>query len=187
MESVERIEHRARVRYELGRLRRALLGFAPVSILVALAAIFAKKPTFTVAIGVAVFAVGAIFLWYGREVRRAVLPGVAAGIVPLVFALCANNIGHLCTGDRCMAVCIPACATGGLLAGVVVASLAVRRRSGIGVWVAASSVALLTGAMGCACVGYAGVAGLAVGFGTGLVAVLLGRLLRKNLHPPASG
>jgi len=107
--------------------------------------------------------------------------------VPLVFALCANSIGHLCSGDRCMTLCIPACATGGLLAGVVVTGLAVRRRSGIGFWLAASSVALLTGAMGCASVGYAGLVGLALGFGTGLVPMLIGRLFRKDLHPPASG
>jgi hypothetical protein len=180
MASVEHIEHRARVRYELGRLRRALLGFAPVLVLVALAAVFSKEPSSTVAIGVGVFAVGAVFLWYGRDVRRAVLPGVAAGVVPLVLALCASHVGHACTGDRCMALCVPACATGGVLAGVVVATLAIRRRSGLGFGLGASGVALLTGAMGCAYAGYAGVAGMVLGFGAGLVAVLVSRRFRPN-------
>jgi hypothetical protein len=168
MESVERIEERARFRYELARVRRALLGFAPVLVIVGGAALVAKRPTTTVAFGVAVFAVGAVLLWYGRDLRRAVLPGVAAGLVPLVITLCANHIGHACMGDACMAVCIPACAAGGVLAGLAVASIGIRRRSGAGFWIAASAVALLTGAMGCACVGYAGVGGLVAGFGVGL-------------------
>jgi hypothetical protein len=41
------------------------------------------------------------------------------------------------------------------------------RRAGPGFWLSASSLALLTGAMGCTCVGYSGVAGLALGFAVG--------------------
>jgi hypothetical protein len=173
MESAEHVEARARLRYELGRMRRAVLGFAPVFALVAVAALLAKRPTTTVAFGAGVFAVGAILLWYGRDLRRAVLPGVAAGIVPLAFALCANHIGHACMGERCLSLCIPACAAGGVLAGLAVAGIGIRRRSGPGFWIAASIVALLTGAMGCGCVGYAGVGGLAVGFAVGLAPGML--------------
>lgn len=184
MESVERTEQRARARYELARMRRALLGFAPVLIIVAVATVFAKRPSATLGFGVAVFAVGAVFLWYGRDVRRAVLPGVAAGIVPLVLTLCANHIGHACMGDRCMSLCIPACATGGVVAGLVVAVVGVRRRGGVGFWIATSAVALLTGAMGCVCVGYAGLVGLFVGFAGGLASGLVMRLFRRS---PTSG
>lgn len=178
MESVERIEQRARVRYELGRMRRAVLGFAPVFVIVAAAALFAKHPSTTVGFGIAVFAVGAVLLWYGRDLRRAVLPGVAAGLVPLVLTLCAIHMDHACMGDRCMSLCIPACATGGVLAGLAVAAVGIRRRSGIGFWLAASAVALLTGAMGCGCVGYAGLVGLVLGFGAGLVPGLVSKLVR---------
>jgi hypothetical protein len=175
MESVERIEQRARIRYELARVRRALLGFAPMFAIVGAAALVAKRPSTTLAFGVAVFAVGAVLLWYGRDLRRAVLPGVAAGLVPLVIALCANHVGHACMGDACMTVCIPACAAGGVLAGLAVASIGVRSRSGAGFWIAASAVALLTGAMGCGCVGYAGVGGLVLGFAVGLASRVLAR------------
>ena len=180
MESVERIEHRARVRYELGRARRALLGFAPVFLLVALAVLLAKRPSTTLGFGVAVFAVGAVALWYGRDLKRAVLPGLAAGIVPLALTICANHIGHACLGDRCMSLCIPACAAGGVVAGLVVAIVGVRRRAGAGFWAAASGVALLTGAMGCGCAGYAGLAGLAVGFAGGLMPGFIGRVFRRR-------
>ena len=45
MDSVSQIERRARIRYEMGRMRRALVGFAPVLIIVAVAAVFAKRPS----------------------------------------------------------------------------------------------------------------------------------------------
>ena len=178
MESVERIERRARIGYELARMRRALFGFAPVLVIVAVALLFAKRPSSTLGFGVAVFAVGTVFLWYGRDLKRAVLPGLAAGIVPLVLTLCANHVGHACMGDRCMALCIPACATGGVVAGLVVAIVGIRRRASLGFWIASSGVALLTGAMGCVCVGYAGLLGLAVGFGAGLASGLVSKLVR---------
>ena len=180
MESVELLERRARRRYELARLRRAVLGFAPIFVLVALAALFAERPSTTAAFGAAVFAVGAVFLYYGRDLRRAVLPGVAAGLVPLVLTLALNHVEHACLGDRCMTLCIPACAAGGLVAGLVVSTLAVRRSSGIGFWLAASGVALLTGSMACGCVGYAGIAGLALGFAAGLASGVAGDVFRKR-------
>ena len=180
MESVERIEQRARLRYELARVRRALLGFLPVFVVVVVAALFAKRPTATVAFGIAVFALGAVFLWYGRDLKRAVLPGVAAGLVPLVLALCANHIEHGCMGDHCMMFCIPACAGGGVLAGLLVARVGIKRRSGPAFWASASAVALLTGAMGCVCAGYAGLLGLTLGFGSGLLAGLVRRVIANR-------
>jgi hypothetical protein len=109
-----------------------------------------------------------------------VLPGLAAGIVPLALALCANHIGHACMGDECMTVCIPACATGGVVAGLAVAAIGIRRRSGAAFWLATSAVALLTGAMGCGCVGYTGVIGLVLGFGAGLASGFVGKLVAKR-------
>ena len=46
------------------------------------------------------------------------LPGVALGVFPLALALCANHMGHVCTGSSCVALCVPACVVGGLVAGV---------------------------------------------------------------------
>jgi hypothetical protein len=83
-------------------------------------------------------------------------------------------------GDHCMALCIPACATGGVLAGLAVAAVGIRRRSGIGFWLAASAVALLTGAMGCGCVGYAGLVGLVLGFSGGFAFGFVGWFVAKR-------
>ena len=181
MDSTElmKIERHARLRYEWARLRRALLGFSPVLILAAIAVALARHPSVTAGLGLGAFLFGVILLWYGKDVRRAVLPGVAAGLVPLVLSLCATHLHH-CTGDGCMMVCVPACAAGGLLAGVAVAVMASHRRATLTFLVPASGLALLTGAMGCACVGYSGVIGLALGYGAGLLPVLVRRVVRRG-------
>jgi hypothetical protein len=170
-----KLERRVRLRYEWARLRRALLGFLPLLVIAALAVAFGRHPSATAAFGLAAFLFGVILLWYGRDVRRAVLPGVAAGLVPLVLALCATHL-HDCTGDACMMVCVPVCATGGLLAGVAVTVMARQRRAPLTFLVPASALALLTGAMGCACVGYSGVIGLALGYAAGLLPMLVRRI-----------
>src|SRR5688500_13715214 len=98
MDSSERrrIERRTRWRYEWSRARRALLGFAPATILVALAVMLAARPVLTMTFGVLLFLWGSVLLWHGRELKHSVLPGVGAGLLPLSLATCANRIGHVC-------------------------------------------------------------------------------------------
>jgi hypothetical protein len=178
MDSIE-LERRARVQYEWARAKRALVGFAPLLVVVAVATAIARHPSATGAFGVAAFLAGATMLWYGRDPKRAVLPGILAGFVPLVLVLCTSHI-HGCSGDNCMMVCVPACSVGGLVAGLAVASVGNQRRAGAVFWLSASALALLTGAMGCACVGYSGVAGLAIGFAAGVVPSLLRRAFAQT-------
>ncbi len=165
-----RLERRARRKYEWARARRAAGGLAPSLVLVALAAALNKHPMSAIAFGAALFAVGAGLLWYGRDVRRAVLPGLAMGLLPLAMALCANHLGHACMGAHCVMLCLPACALGGLGAGVGVSVIGLRAKQAWPFWLGATTLTLLTGAMGCSCVGYSGVAGLAVGYAMGLFA-----------------
>lgn len=181
MDSTELVHLQRRVRwaYELSRLRRALLGVAPVLVIVAVAACVAHRPVSALWFGLATVTVGAVMLWYGRDPQKAVLPGIAAGLVPLVFALCANHM-HTCGPEGCSSLCLPACALGGVVAGLAVASVGNRRKAGPWFWGSASVLALLTGAMGCACIGYSGVLGLAVGFGAGMVPGLLRRAFGVN-------
>lgn len=181
MDSTEltEVERRTRARYEWARAKRALIGFAPLLLVVAVATAVARHPSVTVAFGIGAFIAGAVMLWYGRDPKRAVLPGVLAGFVPLVLALCTSHM-HGCMGDGCMMMCVPACSVGGLVAGLAVASVGNQRRAGAVFWLSASGLALLTGAMGCACVGYSGVAGLAVGFAAGVVPGLLRRAFARR-------
>ncbi len=173
------IERRLRRRYEWARARRAFWGFTPSLLIVAGAAAFAKHPTAALTFGAGMFVFGVVALWYGRDVRKAVLPGVALGLIPLTFALCANHLHHTCLDGACMSVCLPACTAGGLFAGIGMAIVGHRQRLGLGYWLAASTITVLTGAMGCSCVGYAGVVGLMAGVGVGLIPAIARRLIRR--------
>jgi len=169
------LARRARRSYELGRVRQALLGVVPLLLIVPAAAWFSSRPSQAWTFGAVAFFAGIALLWYGREPRKAVLPGIAAGLVPLTFALCANHL-HYCGPSGCTTFCVPACTAGGVVAGLVVARFGAARRLGAWYWLAASSLALVTGAMGCSCIGYSGVVGLGVGFGVGVVPALVRRI-----------
>jgi hypothetical protein len=183
MESTEltQIEQRARVHYEWSRAKRAVVGFSPVLVIVAGAMMLARHPMWTLTFGSALFVGGVALLWYGRDLKRAVLPGVASGLIPLALALCAVRVGHACTGDGCMVLCVPACTVGGLIAGLSVAAVGLARRGGTGFWLSASGVALLTGSMGCSCVGLSGVIGLGLGFALGTAPGLVRRVFGGNI------
>ena len=94
MDSSERGKQKRLVRlyYELGRAKWALFGVGPVLVLASAAAVFAHHPTATGGFGAASFAVGAVMLWYGRDPERAVLPGLIAGLFPLVLAACSSGM-----------------------------------------------------------------------------------------------
>lgn len=160
------VERKARLAYELSRLRRALLGFTPMLALVGLAVLLGDRRTPTLVLGAGLFGFGVILLWYGHEVKRAVLPGIAAGTVPLLLALCARHL-HACTGSVCVSVCVPVCVAGGLIAGAVVSAAGIRLRRGVGFWLAGSGITLFTGAMGCVCAGPWGIVGLVAGYVVG--------------------
>src|SRR5689334_6323211 len=93
---VQHVERRTRLKYEWSRARRALLGFAPALGLVALAMRFGR-PLPALVFGALMFAVGVLLLWYGRDLKRAVLPGLAAGVIPLTLIACAKQVGHVCS------------------------------------------------------------------------------------------
>jgi len=171
---LDKVTRRVRLHYEWARVKRALLGILPLVVVVCAASVLGRHHSATEAFGALAVVVGAAMFWYGRDPQRAVLPGVLAGFVPLVLALCTSHMAG-CSGDGCMTMCVPACSAGGVIAGLAVASVGNRRRAGAVFWLSASSLALLTGAMGCACVGYAGVVGLGVGFAAGVVPGLLRR------------
>jgi len=173
---LSRLQRRVRRAYELRRLRRGLLGASPIVIVAIAAACAGHRPMSALWFGLAAVTASVLMLWYGRDPQKAVLPGVAAGLIPLTLALCANHV-HACGADGCGTFCVPACALGGAIAGLAVAGVGRQRKAGVWFWLSASSLAILTGAMGCSCIGYSGVVGLALGFAAGLVPALLRRAL----------
>lgn len=168
---------RARWAYELARLRAALWGVVPLVVVAAAAATLSHRTGAALGFGAVAVLVAGIMLWYGRAPQRAVLPGLAAGVVPLVLALCANH-AHACGAELCATMCVPACTVGGVIAGAAVAIVALRRRASAGFWGSAAAVAVAVGAMGCSCVGRSGVFGLVAGFAVGTLPGLVRRLVR---------
>jgi len=171
MDSVDldQLCRKARVAYEWSRLRRALIGFAPALVVAAGASWLGGKPLASAPFGLGFFLAGVIALWYGREPRRAVLPGIVAGLFPVVLTLAAMHIGHLCLGARCTSVCMAACVAGGIGAGLAVDIVGVRKGYRPLYWITASALVLCTGSMGCACLGYGGLVGLVAGYGMGVL------------------
>lgn len=174
-----RVQRRARWAYERGRLRLAFFGVVPIILIVMIASLLTHGPISTPSFGLIAVTLSAAMLWYGRDPQKAVLPGVAAGLIPLVFALSSSHL-HGCGANGCNTLCLPACSLGGLIAGLFVAWVGNRLKAGMGFWLSSSLLALLTGAMGCTCVGNSGIVGLGLGFSAGMTPALLGRLFDKK-------
>ncbi len=154
---------RAKNAYERARFMRAISGTIPFSLVVAFAMIFGTRREIGLPLGVALLGLAAFSLHRGGLFGRAVLPGIVAGIFPLLLAFAARACGHVCMGDSCMSLCVPACSMGGLVAGAGLAWLGLRTKMAPTFFVAAFGFTLLTGALGCSCVGSAGVLGLFAG------------------------
>ena len=138
-----------------------------------------RRPGSAVMFGSMLFFSCAFLLWRGQTMHKAVLPGLLAGVIPLTFAIMANR-GHACAGGHCSTWCLPACITGGVVAGFAVSWFAKKRGLDWRFLLGASAVSLLTGAMGCACIGYSGVFGLAAGFLAGAVPMTVSKLIARD-------
>ncbi len=179
----DQLERRARRAYEWSRVRRGAIGFAPALLVIAGAVLVGGRPSATLALGTALFVLGVTMLWYGRELKSSVLPGMVAGLIPLISVLCVHHFNHCCMDahcTQCLRTCLPTCAVSGLLSGLLVAGVGFRRRRGTGFLAAASGIALLTGGMGCLCVGLAGLAGMGLGYFCGFLPTLLATVLRPK-------
>jgi hypothetical protein len=170
---------RARRAYESERLRLASWWLLPALALAAVAAAFGAKLSVAVGVGAMLAALAMTLGWRGQSLGRAVFPGMVAGAIPLVLALSARAIGHVCTGTGCVSLCIPACSCGGVLAGLLIAFAGRRLHARLAFTTGAAALALLVGALGCSCAGYGGIVGLAVGLFVGVVPAGLRRRLAR--------
>ena len=169
---------RARRAYEAGRLRSAAIRALALIPLPALALGSGCQPR-TVAIAGTLFlaAVGACF-WRGGDWRRGALPGIAAGVVPLLTPTMLHACSQACRVGACGIMTL-ACAAGGLLGGLLLAWLAPSPRTrGAVPFVVACVVAGLAGAVGCLAYGAVGLAVMAAGLAVGSLPVLALRRVR---------
>lgn len=152
-----------RTAYERGRVRDALIGVLPIVVVIILAGLVDGAWTPALCAGPPLLLGAGVLLWRGRHFGRAVLPGVAAGVVPFFAMQVARASGHACAGTACYSVCVPTCVLGGAAAGILLTQMSKRSTAPLASWAAGGVMAALTGALGCACVGTFGALGLLVG------------------------
>ena len=180
MKRREELLQDARVAFERGRVAKALRTSALVLPMIAVSFACCGNRSASIALAGALVALVASLAWRGGGAARAVLPGLAAGAVPLAIAVLAcpacDHAGA--SGAWPMAACV----VGGVLSGALVARFAMREaaRSANGngatrddgalaetrratFLVSAGAVAALTGSLGCVIVGVGGVVAMATG------------------------
>jgi len=155
---------RARRAYELGRLQWALRGASGTLLLVTASVLFGGNMLLRLVVGAALLLTVTFCLWRGQMLATAVRPGLLAGLFPFGLLLtmrCAA--GHFCEIADCghwMAFC----GAGGLVAGVLLAAHAWHLRDGaLTFLIAGSTIAALTGLLGCFAGGIMGAVWMAFG------------------------
>jgi hypothetical protein len=133
-----------------------------------------RYPTLAALCGAALVALTAAFSWRGQLWGRAVAPGLAAGLAPLILPLLMRGASEICVGQMCCSLCLVV--SGGIVAGLAIG----RRASGLAegratFLAAAGTLALLAGAPACAFAGVVGLLGLLLGFAAGSAPALLAR------------
>ena len=169
------LEARARRAYELSRLavasRRALL-LVP---LMALSLAGCAGRLEVLGCGALLLGTVTLLLWRGQDYGAAVMPGLIAGLTPLVLPPLAQLFGRGCAYGSCQ-ILPSACALGGLAGGILLGILAPRPHAGrLTPFVATCSVATLAGAVGCLLYGLVGLAFMAAGLAMGALPLLAAR------------
>lgn len=152
----------ARAAYQRGRAKLALTHAAPALVYMAIA-LAAGSEHHAAGLGFVAFVVGALAVFLGGAFGRAVLPALVYGALPFTVTHVVQSFGHVCIPGGCVAWCMPACAATGLLVGVAFARRAERDRDPLLFFVAGFPLIVATGALGCRCIGYGSIVGLALG------------------------
>ncbi|HKY33396.1 MAG TPA: hypothetical protein VJV23_12725 [Candidatus Polarisedimenticolia bacterium] len=175
------LARRARRAYEIGRLRFAVGRAWPVPV-VGAAACTGCGPAGETLAALAALALLAVGLrWRGGVAGSGVNPGLLAGLLPLALPMGVVRLGGFCPGGSGLAVCLAACAAGGLLASLLLGWRALSLDAGRPLFLICSgAVAACAGAAGCAVAGMPGIAAMAAGLAAGAApAVALGRLAAR--------
>jgi len=174
----EQIFDSATAAYERGRLKWAVISALPMAVIPLASFAVGQRLGSSMALGAVLLIACAVMLWRGQALSVGLSAGLKAGLVPLVLSHAANLYGHVCTPAGCTSLCVPACALGGVTAGVIVALAAARSVAPLKVLGAGAATACLVGAFGCSCVGFSGVAGMLLGTGAAICATRLCQLRR---------
>ena len=155
---------RAERAYELARGRRAFGSLLWALPLVALALALAERRGEVALIAVALLVSVWLADWRGKEWGRALPAGLAGGLLTFGAAISARWVmGDCCASCAgCSDWCVPACSTAGGLAGLLTVLDAGRTANPLPRIATSASLSAMGGAMGCACIGYAGAGAMLV-------------------------
>jgi hypothetical protein len=162
---------RARRAYERGRLgwsvRRALMAVAITGV----ALVSCPRPGAPAACAAALGILLAVCLWRGGSWARGARLGFLAGLAPCLFPTAVRAV-HACTDRVCLGPSV-VCLLPGVAAGLLLAWLGLRSHGDRRFWLAAATVMILAGAIGCLFAGLAGLAAMAIGILAGAAAPVL--------------
>jgi hypothetical protein len=163
---------RARRTYESGRVASAAARTLALVPLPAIAVACGCQPRTVLITGSLFLAAVFACFWRGGDFRRGALPGIAAGVVPLLTPTFLQAGAHACRASTC-GIMTFACAAGGLAGGFLLAWLAPAPGASRGVpFVVACVVAGLAGAIGCLAYGAVGMAVMIAGLAAGSLPAL---------------
>lgn len=173
-------QQRVRRAWEKQQARLASVGTLPVLGICILMVLISGRTLHIITIGAGLVTAVWLALYVGREFKRGVLPGLAAGIFPLLMATGAEMVWHSCSADGCVSWCIPACIAGGVTGGALLSWSARRRQWPLSQLLVGGWISILCGALGCSCVGYSGIAGMLAGLAIPTAPVLIHYALRPS-------
>jgi hypothetical protein len=156
---MERLELLARARrsYEAGRwrlARRTLLLSVPMA---GLSLAYCRHLVVGAPLAAVLVIAAAVLAWRGGVAGRAAIPGLLAGIAPMLLPLTAC-VGCSVCGAAVEGVCFPVCILGGFVGGAVLWLTAARVQDGRREFLlVAGTIASIAGALGCVVLGVSGI------------------------------
>jgi hypothetical protein len=162
----------ARAAFRAGRRREALFLMTVAALIAAVGMVISVYLGSDLARSLP-YAAGLLALSFGVGYRGLGRPGFALGalllgLMPLGCASLAQTVGHVCTPGGCVSLCVPLCTSGGGLAGFLLSRMSAAqapraRFFAAKAWWGGAGLVVLTGAMGCSCVGWGGIVGMILG------------------------
>ena len=171
------VAKRARIAFEMGRVRWAFVRALPVGLAAGVVGLCADTRAGPVATALLVLALVAVAGWKSRACIAGCVAGIALGALPF---LTMRATGVLCNiGGQCVGWAQVCCALGGLVAGVAIGVFAGKARMAGDVVLGACAGAVLHIACGCPQAGAFEALGVVAGVVVGAAPLLA---LRRRAH-----
>ena len=170
MVNLDELKARGLRAYEAGRVRtaaRIALFLIPAA---AICLLEVKARETCACISVLLLGLCVWLRWRDRRGMKDVTTGLLAGSIPLVAGLAAGRIDAFCVLVGGPVACEAFSAVAGVLAGLLIAVRETRQHARLWSWFTTGTIAILTASLGCARLGFTGIASAAIGIALGAAA-----------------